>query len=86
MSPSDILAFIARTVESELETTHPVTMDARLAHDIELDSMGLTVVAVALENRFRIKLDEGDAGQLETVGDLVRLVIRRVEEKERAAC
>jgi acyl carrier protein len=46
--------------------------------DLQLDSLGLTVLAVGLENRFRVKLSEEDAVGLATVEDLAKLVVTRV--------
>jgi acyl carrier protein len=44
-----------------------------------LDSLGATVLAVGLEDKFRIRLSLEDSGQLETVRDLVELVARRAK-------
>lgn len=71
-----------RTIAStELEYDGPIELSMSLSRDLHLDSMAMIVIAVGLENRFRVKLDEQDAGSLETVGDLVALVMRRVGEK-----
>lgn len=65
----------------ELEHEGPISPGMSLAADLRLDSMAMIVVAVGLENRFRVRLDEQDAGRLDTVGDLVALVCQRVAEK-----
>ena len=49
----------------------------------QLDSLGLTVLAVGLENRFRVKLSEEDAAGVRTVADLARCV-RRARRRRRA--
>ena len=49
--------------------------------DLGLDSLGMTVLAVGLENRFRIRLQETDAEGIVTVEDLARLVVRRLGEQ-----
>ena len=66
----------------ELDYDGPVEEPAELARDLALDSMTVVVLAVALEDRFRIKLNEADAQVLNTVGDLVTLVQRRVQEQQ----
>jgi len=71
---------IRAIVERELDCPVPVTAQAHLLRDLALDSLGLMVIAVGLEDRFRVKLGEEDAGQIETVQDLATLVARRVEE------
>ena len=48
-----------------------------LVLDLHLDSVGLLTLVVALENRFRVRLEEEDAAKVRTVGDLVALVADR---------
>jgi acyl carrier protein len=79
-----VLATVQAIAEAELEHKGPITAEQRLNEDLHLDSIGMVVVAVGLENRFRVKLGEEDGAHLKTVGDLVALVCRRVEESERA--
>jgi len=80
----DILAEIRRIVATELEMVlapgRVVGLDDELRDFPELDSVGLIVLAVGLEDRFRVKLDDADATAASTVGDLVRIVGRRVLE------
>jgi hypothetical protein len=45
-------------------TRAPSSRATRLTGDLQLDSMAMIVVAVGLENRFRVRLDEEDAGAL----------------------
>lgn len=74
------VAEIRAIAERELDCPAPVIPQAHLLRDLALDSYGLMVIAVGLEDRFRVKLGEEDAGQIETVEDLATLVARRVEE------
>ena len=67
----------------ELEVPEPVERCHELAKDLGVDSMGAIVLAVALEDRFRLKLSDEDAGAVVTVGDLVDLVERRSREARR---
>lgn len=75
-----VLAEIRRIARVELEYADEVLPAARLQEDLHLDSMAMIVVAVGLENVFRVKLQEEDAGALRTVADLVTLVVQRVGE------
>lgn len=75
---AEILAEIRRILREELEFTGPVELHHVLATDLELDSMGALVLAVGLEDRFRVALAEGDAAAVVTVADLVALVERAV--------
>jgi acyl carrier protein len=74
------VAEIRAIAERELDCPSPVTPQAHLLRDLALDSYGLMVIAVGLEDRFRVRLGEEDAGQIETVEDLATLVARRMEE------
>ncbi len=75
-----VLAEIQKIARTELEYSGEVSATARLKEDLHLDSMAMIVVAVGLENAFRVKLQEEDAGEIHTVADLVKLVVQRVSE------
>jgi acyl carrier protein len=51
---------------------------ARLVEDLRLDSLRLLTLAVEVENRFRVALDEEDEAEIETVGDLADTVARKL--------
>ena len=75
---AEVVVEIRRILGEELEWTGSVEPTHELLKDLQLDSLGLTVLAVGLENRFRVKLSEEDAEGLSTVEDLARLVVSRV--------
>jgi acyl carrier protein len=79
-SVDQVLEEMSRIATRELELAGPVKPEARMA-DLGLDSLGLTVLAVGLENRFRVRLKEQDAEGIETASDLAALVVRRVREQ-----
>ncbi len=77
-----VLAEIRRVFTEQLEWEGgPVEPSQHLLKDLQLDSMGLTVLAVELENRFRIRLSPEDSAQVSTVGDLARLVAARASQE-----
>ncbi len=82
---AEVLEEIRRILSAELEITEPVKPHHRLAKDLGVDSMGAIVLAVGLEDRFRIKLSDEDAFGVVTVSDLVDLVIRTGNEARAAA-
>ena len=77
------LVEIRRILAEELEWTGRVEPAHELLGDLQLDSLGLTVLAVGLENRFRVKLTEEDSAGILTVADLMRLVAARTAESAR---
>ena len=74
---------IRRVATSQLELAQPIEPQHELLRDLMLDSLGLTVIAVALEDRFRVRLTEEDSSGVITVADLARLVSARVQEAAR---
>lgn len=77
-----VLEEVRRIAQDELDYQGVIESASRLKEDLELDSMAMIVVAVGLENHFRVKLHEADAGALVTVADLARLVERRLVEQQ----
>jgi acyl carrier protein len=71
-----VLAEIRRVLSTDLEVGVPVEPHHELVKDLRVDSMGAIVLAVALEDRFRVKLADEDAAAVVTVRDLVDLVER----------
>lgn len=78
---AQVLDELRRIAKKDLELEGAIEPSLRLKEDLNLDSMAMIIVAVGLENRFRVKLAEEDAGDLVTVADLVALVARRVQEQ-----
>lgn len=79
-----ILGEIRRTVAVDLEFPGPVELRHGLSTDLQIDSMGAIVLAVALEDRFRVKLTGIEAGSVLSVEDLVGVVERAVREDRSA--
>lgn len=75
---AQVLAEVQRIFKDELERDEPVLETHHLLHDLQVDSMAAIVLAVGLENRFRIKLTEADTDGVTTVSDLVERVAGRV--------
>lgn len=75
-----VLDELRAIAKRELDHEGSIEPSMSLASDLCLDSMAMIVVAVGLENRFRVRLAEEDAGELITVRDLIDLVCRRVAE------
>ncbi len=83
MTEAEILREIETLARRELEWEGELRPEMRLIEDLALDSLKLLTLAVAVENRFRIAIDEEQEGELVTVGDLVTLVADRSSETDR---
>jgi acyl carrier protein len=53
--------------------------ELRLVEDLSLDSVGILTLAVEIEDRFRVCLDEQDEAAIRTVGDLERVLRAKLE-------
>jgi acyl carrier protein len=80
---AEVLAEIRRIASEELQLERAVEPSDELIQDLQLDSLGLTILAVGLEDRFRIKLTEEDSAKIRTVDDRANLVAIRASEAHR---
>jgi acyl carrier protein len=78
MNEQTILNGIADVARTHLGWEGDLAPEMRLVEDLRLDSIRLLTLAAEVENRFRILLDELDEGTIETVGDLVAVVRRKM--------
>jgi acyl carrier protein len=78
MDDGSILAAIAAVAHEHLGWEGPLTAEMRLVEDLRLDSIRLLTLAAEVENRFRVMLAEEDEAGIETVGDLVSVVGRKL--------
>ena len=74
---ADALDEIRRVASEELALPRAPATGDDLVLDLHLDSVGLLTLVVALENRFRVRLEEEDAAKVRTVEDLIGLVAER---------
>ncbi len=73
-----VLGEIRRIFKTELEREEPVEPGHQLLAELHVDSLAAMILAVGLENHFRVKLTEEDTIGVATVEDLVRRVAERV--------
>lgn len=85
MNDDEILAGIRAVAREHLGHAGELAPRMRLVEDLELDSIRLLTLAVEVENRFRVRLDEADEAAIETVGDLVAAVRRKLAAADEPA-
>lgn len=78
MNDTEILEGVAAVAREHLEYVGPLGLEMRLIEDLQLDSIRLLTLAVEVENHFRICLDPEDDAAIESVGDLVAVVGRKL--------
>ncbi len=74
---TEILAGIADVAARHLDWHGDVSRDLPLLEAFELDSIRQLTLVVAIEDRFRIQLDDRDEESIVTVGDLVDTIRRK---------
>ncbi|MGH9320074.1 MAG: acyl carrier protein [Vicinamibacteria bacterium] len=82
MERGDIFENVQR-VFSEHLSIRSLTEESHLIRDLSLDSLQQLTLVVELENRFRISFEEEDEIGIETVGDIVDLLARRLAPRVR---
>lgn len=85
MHDDEILAGIREVAGAHLGYRGELAPEMRLVEDLELDSIRLLTLAVEVENRFRVRLDEADEAAIDTVGDLVAAVGRKLAAADEPA-
>lgn len=78
MTDVEILAGVEAVAREHLDWQGALAPEMHLIEDLKLDSIRLLTLAVEVENRFRVALDETDDAGIHTVGDLVAAVRRRL--------
>lgn len=56
-----------------------ITMEARFEEDLEIDSLGVVELLMALEDNFDVKIPDEEAEKIGNVGEAVDLVIAKLE-------
>lgn len=84
MTEHQILEGVREVIRDHLQMQSPVGNETHLFHDLQLDSLKQLTLVVELENYFRVRLDAGDEEGLETIGDVVRLIDRRLSESHQS--
>jgi acyl carrier protein len=74
MTRAEILALLAEIAAGKLDRTAAISEDTRLVEDLRLDSLALLTLAIEVENRFRLRLDDAGVAGVETVGELVDVI------------
>lgn len=82
MSGEEILAAVTALACDKLGYEGELSGAMRLVEDLELDSIRLMTLAMEVEDRFRICLDEDDEAAIVTVADLVAAVGRKLGSKD----
>jgi len=79
ISNEEILNGLAAIVE-EVAGVDPeeVTADKSFVDDLDIDSLSMVEIAVQAEDKFGVKIPDGELAELKTVGDAVGYISRNL--------
>ncbi|MFC7736726.1 acyl carrier protein [Roseomonas sp. GCM10028921] len=69
---------ITAALEESGKLTGPVTMETSILHDLNLDSVGAIDFVMLLETRLDTVIPMDRIAEIETIGDLVRVLTSQV--------
>ena len=72
----ETLRQVVEALGAVVKAPGPVAMETRILHDLNLDSVAVMDLVMALETRFDTVIPMDRLAEIETVGDLVRLLSR----------
>jgi acyl carrier protein len=78
MTHTEVFKAVTGILREHLQVSEPLSLETELQRDLALDSLRQLTFVVELENRFRICFDAEDEHELNTLGDVVRLVQARL--------
>jgi acyl carrier protein len=81
VTDEEILAVIEEVARGELGYEGRLEPGLRVVEDLGLDSLGLLTLAMEVENRFEVTLDEIDPASIERVADLVGAIRKAIRKK-----
>lgn len=56
-----------------------INLDARFEEDLEVDSLGVVELLMALEDNFNVQIPDEEAESIGTVGEAVDLVVAKLD-------
>ena len=78
LGDAEILDGIREVARRTIDWDGELAPEMRLAEDLELDSLKSLTLALEIENRFHVYLDQ--EGEILTVGELVAAVRRQLDD------
>jgi acyl carrier protein len=80
MERSEIEAKLVDLLVDELGLERDdITMEARFEEDLDVDSLGVVELLMALEDNFDVKIPDEEAEKITTVGEAAELVSQKLD-------
>jgi acyl carrier protein len=80
MERADVEAKLTDLLVEELGLERDnITMEATFEEDLEVDSLGVVELLMALEDNFDVKIPDEEAEQITTVGEAVDVIMAKTD-------
>lgn len=76
LAPADVVAGLAEIITSVVGTPAAAVVPAASFADLDVDSLSMIEIMLAVEERFGVHVPDDDADQLETVQSAVDYIMR----------
>ncbi|RNC63168.1 MAG: Acyl carrier protein [Candidatus Dichloromethanomonas elyunquensis] len=81
-----MLNSIKEILDREFLYEGSLTPETRLIEDIGSDSLDLPIFVISLEEKFDIQLSDGEIEQFITIGDVIKILEKKVAIKKEPEC
>ena len=78
MGQKEILRGLTEVIRESLDREDPIHLELDLRTGLELDSLRMLTLVVKVEDYFSIEFDDEDEAMIETVGDLVGVISKKI--------
>jgi acyl carrier protein len=79
VTDAEILAAVENLARVHLGWSGPLRPEMRLVEELGLDSLKRLTLAIEIENHFRIRLDDEEESEIETIAALIAAVRSRLD-------
>lgn len=79
MDRDEVMGLVREHLATELEVApEKIQEGTRFREDLDADSLDLYELVMELEDRYKLRVSEEEAAEIETVGEAVDLIAQRV--------
>jgi acyl carrier protein len=79
MDRDEVMGLVREHLATELEVApEKIQENTRFREDLDADSLDLYELVMELEDRYKLRVSEEEAAEIETVGQAVDLIAQRV--------
>ncbi len=78
----DVSARVEKIIQQQIGNDIPLSLDTNLQEDLDMDSLELVELGIALENEFDVSIPDAKVRRCATFNDIVQLIMHTEQEQE----